>query len=81
MLAGLHFEDFTQGQQFTARGCTPGGSRIPALVRDHRPQPLHIGRIEAGAGPFGERPDRPLAGPAIISPPERGMDTKGFTAR
>ena len=49
----LWFEDFEVGQRFASAGCTLSEAQILDFAWTHDPQPFHIDREAAAAGPFG----------------------------
>jgi acyl dehydratase len=49
----LWFEDFAVGQRFTTRGCTISEAQILDFAWAHDPQPFHIDKRAAAAGPYG----------------------------
>ena len=49
----LWFGDFAPGQRFATAGCTLSEAQILEFGWAHDPQPFHIDRDEAAAGPFG----------------------------
>ncbi len=53
MQRDLWFEDFAAGQRFATAGCTLSEAQILEFGWAHDPQPFHIDREAAAAGPFG----------------------------
>jgi acyl dehydratase len=53
MQRDLWFEDFAAGQCFATAGCTLSEAQILEFGWAHDPQPFHIDRETAAAGPFG----------------------------
>ena len=53
MQRDLWFEDFAVGQRFATAGCTLSEAQILEFGWAHDPQPFHIDRDAAAAGPFG----------------------------
>jgi acyl dehydratase len=53
MQRDLWFEDFAAGQRFATAGCTLSEAQILDFGWAHDPQPFHIDREAATAGPFG----------------------------
>ena len=49
----LWFDDFAMGQRFVTAGCTLSEAQILEFGWAHDPQPFHIDREAAAAGPFG----------------------------
>ena len=47
------FEDFAVGQRFATAGCTLSEAQILDFAWTYDPQPIHIDREAAAAGPFG----------------------------
>ena len=47
------FEDFAVGQRFATAGCTLSEAQILDFAWTYDPQPFHIDREAAAAGPFG----------------------------
>lgn len=53
MQRDLWFEDFAVGQSFATAGCTLSEAQILDFGWAHDPQPFHVDREAAAAGPFG----------------------------
>lgn len=53
MQRDLWFEDFAVGQRFATAGCTLSEAQILDFGWAHDPQPFHVDREAAAAGPFG----------------------------
>lgn len=49
-----YFEDFTEGEVFETRGATFTESQIIDFALLYDPQPMHVDKSFAEAGPFGE---------------------------
>ena len=49
----LWFDDFAMGHRFVTAGCTLSEAQILEFGWAHDPQPFHIDREAAAAGPFG----------------------------
>jgi|AntAceMinimDraft_12_1070368.scaffolds.fasta_scaffold131429_1 acyl dehydratase len=47
-----YLEDFTPGEVFRTRGMTMDESAIMEFARQYDPQPIHIDKVAADAGPF-----------------------------
>jgi acyl dehydratase len=52
LIPDLFLEDFAIGQRFTTHGATLSEAQIMAFAWEHDPQPLHIDREAAAAGPY-----------------------------
>ncbi len=48
-----YFEDFAVGQRFTSAGVTLSEGQILDFAFQYDPQPIHIDKVAAEAGPFG----------------------------
>lgn len=47
------FDDFVVGERFTTAGCTLSEGQILAFALDWDPQPFHLDKTFAEAGPYG----------------------------
>jgi len=47
------FDDFAAGERFTTAGCTLSEAQILAFALDWDPQPFHLDKTFAEAGPYG----------------------------
>ena len=53
MVPDLYLDDFLPGQRFSTKGCTLSEAQILDFAWLHDPQPFHVDKIAAQAGPFG----------------------------
>ena len=53
-MTSRYFEDWTEGESFETRGITITESQIVDFALMYDPQPMHVDKRFAEAGPFGE---------------------------